>query len=844
MELIKVWDIPGGVHPPENKTQSLLEPLGPLAIAPQLILPVSQHIGAPAKPIVEVGDQVLGGQVIAEADGVFSANVHAPTSGRIAAIVEHTVPHPSGMTDLCIILDTDGKDDWTPLSPWEDYAERNKDDLLARIRESGIAGLGGAGFPAAVKLNPRANHPIDTLIINGTECEPYITADDVLMRERAQEVIAGTQILAQLLNQPERVVIGVEDNKPEAIAALRKAAEGSAIQVVSFPTKYPSGGEKQLIQILTGREVPAGQIPAAIGVVCQNVGTTAAIYRAVRFGEPLVKRITTVVGEALQTQRNIEVLFGTPVNFVLEQHGYQHKKASRLVMGGPMMGFSLPDLSVPVVKTTNCLLAPSKKELPPPEPAMACIRCGMCAEACPVELLPQQLFWYAQAEDLEKLETHNLFDCIECGACSYVCPSHIPLVQYYRAAKGEIRQHRIDKEKSDRSRRRFEFRQDRIAKEEAEKEAKRLARKKAAEEAKKKLAEQKANTPAEPKPAAVSTQDTDKQRAKLERLLASAHERLKKAEQPLAEEATDEQAEKQAASIKQAQLKVSDAQKKLDAFIASQGENNRQASSTEANDPVAAAIERAKAKQTMSPEEKLRNSVESLQKRLQKAEQKVIEAKDNKPDMVEALQQGVDKLKDKLSAAQNELAELTPAAAAPATPANATPDVAQAAIERAKAKLAMSPEEKLRSSLESLYKRLEKAEQKAAGAKQEDSDKAEALQQGVERLKEKIASTQKELAEATLSTVAEETPQDPATSDAASLAIEKAKAKAAAMATMSASDKLRNQVDSLQARLEKAQARLEKAEQENDDNIDAFRTGVSKLEEKLATARDQLAELT
>ncbi|UTF60064.1 electron transport complex subunit RsxC [Gilvimarinus sp. DA14] len=841
MELIKVWDIPGGVHPPENKHQSMVEPLGQIEIPPQLILPVSQHIGAPAKPIVEVGQKVLGGEVVAEADGVFSANVHAPTSGRVAAIVEHVVPHPSGMRDTCVIIDTDGKDEWVALEPWEDYAQRDHDDVVKRIRDSGIAGLGGAGFPAAVKLNPRSNHTIDTLIINGTECEPYITADDMLMRERADDIVAGTQILARLLHNPAKVIIGIEDNKPEAIERVRKAAEGTNILVVSFPTKYPSGGEKQLIQILTGREVPSGQIPATIGVVCQNVGTTAAVYRALRYGEPLVKRITTVVGEALAQQRNIEVLLGTPVLYVLEKHGFNEKKASRLVMGGPMMGFALPDTSVPVVKTTNCLLAPSKKELPPPEPAMACIRCGMCAEACPAELLPQQLFWYAQAEDLEKLETHNLFDCIECGACSYVCPSHIPLVQYYRAAKGEIRQHRIDKEKSDRSRRRFEFRQERIAKEEAEKEAKRLARKKAAEEAKKKLAEQKAAAPADAKPA--TGEDPDKQLAKLERLLASAQERLKKAEQPLADDATNEQREKQAASIKQAELKVSEAQKKLDEFKASQA-GAPAAEKPATDDPVAAAIERAKAKQTMAPEEKLRASIESLQKRLEKAEQKAADAETDKPDMVDALKQGVAKLKEKIASAEKELAELAPAKS-PASQENntsTTPDAAQAAIERAKAKMSMSPEEKLRSSLESLYKRLEKAEQKAADAKAEGSDKAEALQQGVDKLKEKIASTQKELADVKPSTVAEETPQDPATSDAASLAIEKAKAKAAAMATMSASDKLRNQVDSLEARLEKSRAKLAKAEQENDDNVDAFRSAVTNLEDKLAATREQLAE--
>ncbi|MDQ2078468.1 electron transport complex subunit RsxC [Marinimicrobium sp. ABcell2] len=757
--LIKTWEIPGGVHPPENKAQSLQLPLGKMPLPPTLFLPLNQHIGTPAKPVVEVGDRVLGGQLIADAEGVFSARVHAPTSGKVSDIKDSLVPHPSGMSAPCIIIEPDGADEWVELHPLEDYLSADKSELLSRIRAAGIAGLGGAGFPTSVKLNPRADHSIDTLILNGTECEPYITADDVLMQTRADEVIAGSLLLAKLLDYPEHILVGVEDNKPEAIAALQKAAAGTEVQVVPFPTKYPSGGEKQLIQILTGREVPSGQIPATIGVVCQNVGTAASVYRAVRFGEPLVSRITTVVGEALQTQRNVEVLLGTPIDYLLEQHGFDAQRASRLVMGGPMMGFSLPDASVPVIKTTNCILAPSKVELPPPAPAQACIRCGLCAEACPASLLPQQLFWYAQAEDYEKLESHNLFDCIECGACSYVCPSNIPLVQYYRAAKGTIRHQQQEKEKSDRARRRFEFRQERIAKEEAEKEAKRAARKQAAEEAKRKLAEQKSAPVAEQAPAAdselrpVSTAQAQAtggqpsravQQAKLERNLVAAQSSLTKAREPLTANepggtVSQEQLDKQQARIKQAELKVREAEKKLQQFQAS----SDTPTTTQEQDPVAAAIARARAK------------------------------------------------------------------------------------------VNQSPEEKLRSSLESLYKRLSKAEEKAAEARAEGSDKADALQQGVDKLKEKIATSQKELDELAPSTVAQPSSASRSDADHASLAIEKAKAKAAAMATMSAEDKLRNQIESLKARLEKAQERLAKAEAEGDENVEAFRTGVSKLEDKL-----------
>lgn len=754
--LIKVRELPGGIHPPERKMQSLQLPLASLPLPPVLILPFNQHIGTPAKPIVSVGERVLTGQVIAEADGIFSVNLHAPTSGVVTAIEAHTLPHPSGMSGDCLVLTPDGKDEWVELTPCDDYSQLDNASLVAKIRAAGVAGLGGAGFPTAVKLNPRANHAIDTLIINGTECEPYITADDMLMQTYAEEVVAGTLLLAHMLNQPARLIIGVEDNKPLAIQALRAAAANTRVQVVDFPTKYPSGGEKQLIYILTGQEVPKGQIPASIGIVCQNVGTTMAAWRAVRYGEPLITRITTVVGDTLKLQRNIEVLIGTPIDYILAQHGFVAEQASRLVMGGPMMGFALPDSHVPVIKTTNCILAPTPQELPPPSPAQACIRCGMCAEVCPVSLLPQQLFWYAQAEDQERLQAHNLFDCIECGACSYVCPSNIPLVQYYRAAKGSIRQHLVEKEKSDRSRRRFEFRQERIAKEEAEKEAKRVARKKAAEEAKLKLAEKaQASAPSvvtdavekahaeQPAPAEL--------KAKLERHLAAAQSSLENARQPLVPNdvgsvITAEQLEKQQARIKQAELKLSEAEKKLAEF------NNAQGAGTTSDnvDPVAAAIARAQAKLTMAPDEKLQSSLESLRARLAKAQEKVAVAQADGSATLDALQQGVAKLVEKIAATEGELAQILAAqnASVPATDAVLTP---------------------------------------APNSEQ----------------------------------------------DAASAAIAKAKAKAAALAGMSDDEKRAEQLKSLEVRLHKARARLAKAEAENDPNLDAFRSGLSKLEEKL-----------
>ncbi len=478
----RVWDFHGGIHPPQNKHQSLQSPIRPAGIPPRLTYPLSQHIGAPAEPIVEVGRQVLKGQMIAKAAGFISVPIHASTSGTVTAIEERLIAHPSGLSATCIVLDSDGEDRWLEHSGVDDYHQLDKHALLAIIREAGIAGLGGAGFPAAVKLGVNPNQgKIETLLLNGSECEPYITADDILMRDRAEQVIAGTQILSHLVN-PQETLIGVEDNKPASIAALQAAAWGTDISIVVFPTKYPSGGEKQLIEILTGKQVPSGGLPADVGIVCQNVGTAVAIHRAVTHGEPLISRITTLTGAALAQAQNYEVLLGSPMDFLLQQAGFDQDRCRCLVMGGPMMGFAVPDAAVPVVKATNCLLAPTADELPAPSPALACIRCAMCAEVCPASLLPQQLYWFSQAKEYEKLAAHNLFDCIECGACSYACPSNIPLVQYYRASKAEVIQMRKDQAKSDHSRIRFEARQERLELEAAEKEARRKARMQAAQE--------------------------------------------------------------------------------------------------------------------------------------------------------------------------------------------------------------------------------------------------------------------------------------------------------------------------------------------------------------------------
>jgi len=575
---MKTWVTPGGVHPPENKHQSLTLPIGTLPIPEKLLIPLSQHIGTGAKPCVELGASVLKGQKIAEASGPVSVPMHAPTSGTITAIEHRPIAHSSGMLAPCIEITSDGLDQWQPHQGIGDYRNASPSTLLEAISEAGIAGMGGAGFPSAVKLNPGRERPITTLIVNATECEPYITADDSAIRERAAEIIEGIGILSQILGHPENIMIGIEDNKPEAIATLEPLVKDSGISLVSFPTKYPSGGEKQLIYILTGKEIPSGGLPADIGMVCVNIGTTYAIKRAIVEGEPLISRVTTMTGDACGINRNYETLIGTMVSHMLEHSQFDEERCSRLVMGGPMMGFSLTSAEVPIVKTTNCILAPSYEEIPDDEPAQPCIRCGMCAEACPVSLLPQQLFWYSQAQDHERLEAHNLFDCIECGACSYVCPSNIPLVQHYRHSKGEIQKARAEKVKSDHARQRFEFHQQRMEQAERDKEAKRAARREAAEKAKASAAA-KANSEgtsgtgsaadiiaAAQARAAAKKVSPEQQQAKFERSIAGAEMRLQMAEEKLAqadESHSDEQKNILVAAVEAARQKLEQARGRL-----------------------------------------------------------------------------------------------------------------------------------------------------------------------------------------------------------------------------------------------------------------------------------------
>ena len=469
-----VYKFHGGVHPDGHKQASTTHPIIELAIPEKLVLPLRQHVGYIPKIKVNVGDYVLKGQMLAEAEGTVSAAIHAPTSGTICAISEEVIPHPSGLPDMCITLTPDGKDAWIPLQP-VDWRNTDKKELVASLRASGIVGLGGATFPTHIKVRVDGKSQVHTLVINAAECEPYITCDDMLMRERADEIVKGIEIVKFLLSA-ERCIVGIEDNKPEATVAMSAACKtlaNTSVKVV--PTLYPSGDARRLIHLVAGIEIPHDKRSTDVGVQVFNVATVLAIYRYFAFGEPAVNRIVTVTGSVNKPQ-NFEVLFGTPLKALINAAGGSTTDTSHFIMGGPMMGFDLPSIDVPITKAANCIIAASPNLFPAAPPAMPCIRCARCADACPVNLQPQELYWFSKSDNFEKARDYKLFDCIECGCCSYVCPSNIPLVQYYRYAKSEIIATDKAKEAADLARERNEFRLARIEREKLERAQKHAER--------------------------------------------------------------------------------------------------------------------------------------------------------------------------------------------------------------------------------------------------------------------------------------------------------------------------------------------------------------------------------
>ncbi|GAA6172850.1 electron transport complex subunit RsxC [Colwellia sp. KU-HH00111] len=587
------WQFHGGIHPPEQKAITAAKPIRQLPLPKQLILPLQQHIGRQGDLKVKVGDKVLKGQALTRSSNPMAVPIHAPTSGTISAIKKSVIAHPSGLEELCVFIDVDFEDTWRSRDICHDFTQLTHLQLIKKIADAGIAGMGGAGFPTHIKVNTKPD--INFLIINAAECEPYITADDLLMREQSAAIVDGIKILDKLL-EPAFILIGIEDNKPQAIKALQQATRDiDKINVCVLPTKYPMGGEKQLIKVLTGKEVKSGALPIHSGIVVQNVATCFAISDAVIHDIPLIRRVVTLTGQALSKPQNVWALLGTPVSYLLKQTGFTSETlaentatkqtAPPVIMGGPLMGFSLLNDSVPIVKTSNCILAPSKKEMPSAfdnnSNEVECIRCGQCSDVCPSQLLPQELQWSAKAKDHQQLMKLNLFDCIDCGACAYVCPSQIPLVQYYRVAKAEIRQQQQLDLKADKAKARFEARKLRLEKE-------KIAR------------EQKHKKAAAARKASMNKKAADGSTASSAIAAALARVKAKKAEAPDSTENTKQAPKDDKSQVKAAieRAKAKRQAKNNDAELptaTNEKTDNEQAPQDEKSQ-VKAAIERAKAK--------------------------------------------------------------------------------------------------------------------------------------------------------------------------------------------------------------------------------------------------------
>ncbi len=480
----RLFSIRGCVHPETRKFLSADCAIETMPIPSLIRVPLQQHIGVEAEPIVKRDDLVLKGQIIGKARGPVSANVHAPTSGRVIAVGHFAAPHPSGLPVPTITIRADGKDRWGPRMTRLRPEGADPEEIAARVAEAGIVGMGGATFPSAVKLNLRNKYDLHTLIINAAECEPYLTSDDRLLRERAEEVADGIRIMGLALGV-RRIIVAIESNKPQAIAALRRhiAGIGPDAGIAVVPTQYPMGSEKHLVQTVTGKETPARALTAELGIVVHNAATAFAVHQAVRYGEPLISRVVTISGRAVERPANVQALIGTPVADALAHCGGLIGEPDRLLLGGPMMGQPIQNLRVPIVKGTNGILALTKSETRH-EASMPCIRCGSCVQVCPCGLTPLELNAHIQADDLEGAVKIGLLDCVACGACSYICPSNIPLVQGFNFAKGKLAKMQSWKHQQDETKRLAAARK---AREDAIAEAKRaaMARHKAATAARK-----------------------------------------------------------------------------------------------------------------------------------------------------------------------------------------------------------------------------------------------------------------------------------------------------------------------------------------------------------------------
>lgn len=472
----------GGIHAEEHKVETSSLPIATnFPLPKKLYIPVQQHVGKPAEPLVKVADKVLKGQLLAYSQGTISAPVHAPSSGTVIDVMDYPAPHPSALPIRTIIIETDGMDKWIESIIHTDPFQLEPDEICLRVGAAGVVGLGGAVFPSAVKLNLGRKNKIHTLLINAGECEPYLTCDDRLMQERASDIVAGINLMLRGMDAP-KAMIGIEDNKPAAYLAMQKACSAySNINIVQVPTRYPMGWDRQMLRYLTGWEIPADGRATDIGVVIHNVATAYAVFRAVCLSQPLISRVVTVAGGAVGKPQNVEVLIGTLISEVLTFCEADNDKIARLVMGGPMMGDALPRNDVPVVKACSGILALNNADIQVPD-VKPCIRCSSCVTACPVGLLPLEMASRIRANHLDAAVDLGLKDCINCGSCSYVCPSNIPLVHYFKYASGELYKRQQIEHKSEQTKRLIEDRNERMERIrlEAEAEARRVMEARAA----------------------------------------------------------------------------------------------------------------------------------------------------------------------------------------------------------------------------------------------------------------------------------------------------------------------------------------------------------------------------
>lgn len=427
----------GGIHPPDKKELSKNKTITPAPPPKRVVIPLIQHLGAPCKLAVTIGQEVKKGEVVGTPEGFVSAPVHSSVSGKVVAIGDF--PLPTGRTVTSVVIENDGKEEWTSLKDNPDYMKLSPDELKAKVKDAGLVGMGGAAFPTHVKLSPPKEKPIDVVIVNGAECEPYLTADYRLMLERSADIVEGLKIFMKILGVTKGF-IGIENNKPDAVEVMKKAAAGeSNIQVYSLEVKYPQGAEKMLIDAIAGRKVPPRGLPMDVGSLVQNVGTTIAAFEAARYGKPLIERVVTVTGEGIREPKNLLVKVGTLVSDLIEDCGGFSSEVAKVVSGGPMMGFALYSLDVPVTKGTSGILVLPEEGLLHAEDFGPCIRCGRCIDACPMGLMPSMLSVLSEKGFNEEAKEYNLFDCFECGSCTYVCPSRRPIVQLVRLAKSQVK---------------------------------------------------------------------------------------------------------------------------------------------------------------------------------------------------------------------------------------------------------------------------------------------------------------------------------------------------------------------------------------------------------------------